>query len=90
MFDTRAMQKMIDGLETTDEVRQVDRLLRARWDYLTAQARDQFRPGDAVSWTGKTGTWEGEVTRILQKNVEVRTPDTRVWRVSPTLLRRKG
>lgn len=70
-----------------DELRELNELAVRAMKRLVAAAADTFRPGDLVSFQGRSGeTFSGTVTKVNQKTVSVRVGHTN-WKVSGTLLR---
>lgn len=77
------------SLMDKDELRQVSDLVKARWNFLTAQANASFRIGDRVTFEGKFGILEeGTVERINPKMIKVKTVRGITWNVSAALLKK--
>jgi hypothetical protein len=74
---------------TTDQLRELNRLTATILKGRAREARFNFRVGDRVEFTGRSGgVVRGTVDNIGPRNVMVKADDgwTR-WRVGPSLLR---
>jgi hypothetical protein len=80
------LRRQINGMNM-DELKELNDIAVRAMKRLIAAAADTFRPGDLVSFQGRSGeTLSGTVTKVNQKTVSVRVGNTN-WKVSGTLLR---
>lgn len=86
MTKTEVVQyiRSIDDLETILELRDV---LRVQLDIAGTRQKRKLAVGDDVKFKSKKGEiFEGVITAIKKKNVDVKLADGKSWRVSPLLL----
>lgn len=80
--------KAIFAIDSLDEMREAQNALNVRFRELQRRAAISFRVGDSVKFQSRTGkTISGNVTKVNQKTVSVRTADSN-WKVSASLLQR--
>jgi hypothetical protein len=80
---------------TPEQLRQVNKALKAAWRNTEAKVAISFAVGDEVWFVGRSGDKvEGVITKINQKTIQVKQTNGKnpgfplTWRVSPSLLRR--
>ena len=84
------MEALINGL-TFDELIALNRMSANRINLMQKAGAlyhmAKFNVGDMVYWTGSDGTHRsGEIIRLNQKSVSIKTKDHGQWNVSPQLL----
>lgn len=82
------LEKVIDSLQTMDEIEAAYAALKSRRNTLDRRALRTFASGDRVAFTRRNGTRiEGQVVKVNRKTVSVE-PVTggRGWRVPAAML----
>lgn len=80
------------GTATSDELKDIQKMVNARWDAIERQASAQFYVGQKVWFRSSKGYGriEGVVTKVNPKTIKVRQDrdgqGPMNWRVSPGLL----
>jgi hypothetical protein len=87
---TRKLEDLINGL-TFDELVIVNRMSANRIRLMHKAGAlyhmAQFNVGDTVYWKGNDGTHRsGEIIRLNQKTISIKTKEQGQWNVSPQLL----
>jgi len=85
------IMKLIDDIETIDDLEKVNNIINSRWDNIVAKQALKFNVGDNVSWeNSKNGTTIcGKVRKVNKKSVNVDEDVNgakKRWRVCPSLL----
>lgn len=94
MSDTNTTTTLADVLRFIRDANKADRQLIAtqlNWaiDNAIAEAKDQFQIGDKVKFVTKTGAHvAGTLININRKTCTVQVSGDRMWRVTPTLLKK--
>ena len=87
MTTLKQIQKLIDSLESTDDLNRVALVLKARHKTVQCLKAMAFRRGQPVAFTSSTGKdLQGKIIKINTKSIDVETPMGK-WRVSPSMLK---
>ena len=87
MNTMKQIQKLIDTLESTDDLNLVSLALNARHTNIQYLAGMQFRRGQSVVIQTKVrGAVQGKIIKINTKSIDVETPLGK-YRVSPSLVK---
>lgn len=86
-----AATKAIFAIETIEDLREAQNALNVRSRELQRRAVYEFRVGDKVEFTTRSGeVVKATVTKINQKTVSVRAFEGTNWKVSGSLLRKRA
>lgn len=78
----------IHDIETLDELRAVQDLVRERWHELQRAETIKFKKGDIVQWTKQRKTYSGEVLSTNVTSVMVKCfADGVKWKIGSTCLK---
>lgn len=90
MLTTTEMNKLNSLLAKADQsqMRQIGSMFNAQHKAKQQVAKNSFRTGQNVWFTSKIGERiEGVITKVMIKNIQLKTADGGLWRVTPTLLK---
>jgi len=78
-------------VETIEELKKIDAVVKARWKELENDLARAFRKDDKVSWISRSRKYQamtitGKVTRVNVTSVSVIATNGVHWTVSPQLL----
>jgi ribosomal protein L35AE/L33A len=80
---------ILSGNLSADELRSINRALKAAYAMVQSRAKVAFYVGESVRFTTRSGELvTGKVTKINQKTIQVRTDTGMQWKVSPSLLKK--
>lgn len=82
---------VVDGIlavQDLEDLHTIQAALKSQFAAVQNKAKFQYRLGDKVSFVGRGTLYTGEVVKINQKTIAVRTGPYSTWRVSPALLRK--
>ena len=75
-------------INTTSEISEIWKVLKARHKELQARISRQFNVGDKVEFDSKYGyVIDGVITKVNTKTIQVDTEDDGKWKVGSSLLR---
>lgn len=81
------LAQQVGSLRTREEVNTIIHAIRIAQHNIAQSAKLQFMIGDRVSFASKYGGIErGTITRIMPKNIAVKSDSGTTWRVTPSLL----
>jgi|TARA_R110000744_G_scaffold380090_3_gene499727 hypothetical protein len=90
MLTTTEMNKLNSLLAKADQsqMRQIGSMFNAQHKAKQQVAKNSFSIGQNVWFTSKIGSRiEGVITKVMVKNIQMKTADGGLWRVTPTLLK---
>lgn len=87
MTTLKQIQKLIDTLESTEDLNRVALVLKARHKTVQCLKAMSFRKGMTVAFTSRSGKQvQGTILKINTKSIDVDSPLGK-WRVSPSMLK---
>lgn len=87
MTTLKQIQKLIDSLESTEDLNRVALVLKARHKTVQCLKAMAFRKGQTVAFTSRSGKQvQGTILKINTKSIDVDSPLGK-WRVSPSMLK---
>jgi len=88
--DFDAVKQVLFTVNTLDDLRKINDLVKARANYIQRKSAYEFFKGMKASFvSNRTGeTIVGTIVKVNQKTVDIETKDGRSWKVSATMVTR--
>lgn len=89
MNTVKQIQKLIDSIESVEDLRQIGHVLNARVKTVQCLKAMSFQKGQKVlvSSPKMGGTFEATIVKVNTKSVDINGPKIGNWRVSPSMLK---